>query len=171
MHLSKEVTLHKSLACNQALSTDVPLYALHTVFTPWQNKWTNTKGNKMQALKPSCGYGKPPPPSEWLAGRSWLHEFRLPTLAWHMDLFWWTACTSFYVGYLLYCNMLLSHVCGIKKQNVFHLHDTLSNILNYDNHIMSNVLTFVSSWNSFNLHSCLKPKHSVNVLILMWIAF
>jgi len=60
----KEATLHESLACNQALSTEVPLYALHTVFTPWQNKWTNTKGNKMQALKPSCEYGKPPPPSD-----------------------------------------------------------------------------------------------------------
>jgi hypothetical protein len=49
----KEVTLHESLACNQAVSTDVLLYALHTVFTPWQNKWTNTKGNKMHTLKPS----------------------------------------------------------------------------------------------------------------------
>jgi hypothetical protein len=137
----KEVTLYESLACNQALSTYVPLYAFHTVFTPCQNKWTNTNGNKMQALKPSCGYGKPPPPSDWLAGRSWLHEFRYGLVL--MDSLYQFVC----VVYLLFCNMLLSHVCGIKKQNVFHLHDTLSSILNYDTDIMSNVLAFVSSWN------------------------
>lgn len=65
----RKVTLHESLACNQAVGTDILLYTLHAVFTPWQNKWTHTKGNKKQAIKPVCGCDNPPPPSDPLAWR------------------------------------------------------------------------------------------------------
>jgi len=101
----KEVTLQESLACNQALSTDVPVYALHTVFTPWQNKWTNTKGNKMQALKPSCGYGKPPPPSD-TSRKIMIADTCLTYGLVLMDSLYQFLC----VGYLLFCNMLFFHM-------------------------------------------------------------
>ena len=93
--LFKHQTMHYNW---DSLPTIRPAYNL--------TQGTNTKGNKMQALKPSCGYSKPPPPSDWLAWRSWLHEFRLPTLAWYTDSLYQFLC----VGSLLFCNTLLSRL-------------------------------------------------------------
>jgi hypothetical protein len=50
---AKAATLHRPLASDQALSSDVHAFLHHAVRFLWQDEWTNTQGNKLQVVKPS----------------------------------------------------------------------------------------------------------------------